>query len=99
MATHGADDAVTVAVLDYEEATLHALHVLKGPDLSEMRDALEDFLCALLTVRSLSLTEREIALAVIIRRGRVPEHAWDVIGAALKFFRMSDCLDERPTIH
>jgi hypothetical protein len=92
-------DAVTVATLDYEEAVLHALHSLKGPDFLEMRDALQDFIDALLVVRGLSLTEREIVLAVLIRRRRLPEHAWSVIGAALKFFQMSDLLDDGPTIH
>jgi hypothetical protein len=96
-------DLVTLAILDYEDSTLHALRVLGGHDFDEMQVACQRFVNALLVVRNLPLAELENALVVLLRRGRIPDHAWDVIDAALKFFRISDTLSQapvdRPTIH
>ncbi len=93
------DTAVTAAILDYEEATLYALHVLDGQDPQQMKIACLGFVNTLSVLRGMPRTDREFALALLIKRGRIPDHAWDVIGAALELFHLSDRLDDMPINH
>jgi hypothetical protein len=97
------DDPTISAFPDYERATLLALRALQGHDIAGMMSACENFVRDLLVIRKLSYAERERGLALLLRRELILDHAWDVIGATLKFFRISYVLgdDENglPTIH
>jgi hypothetical protein len=80
-------DAVTVAALEYETATLSALRALKEPDdkTAQIAACLR-FGAALAAIEAMSIHNRTEAIALLTLRGRIKSGSWRVIRAAVAGF-------------
>ena len=79
-------DPVVAAALEYERATLRALRALSGTDGGAQRAASLRFADAVAAIEAMPARDHERSLAYLTRRGRIPDHAWRLIAAALEAF-------------
>jgi hypothetical protein len=82
-----ADDPVIAAALAYETATLHALAVLdRTKDGLAQRGACIRWAKHVTAIEAMSPADKFRALSHVQERGRVPDHSWQLIYAAMKVF-------------
>jgi hypothetical protein len=79
-------DPVVVAALEYERATLRALRALSGTDGEAQRAACLRFADAVAAIEGMPAQDHQRSLTYLTRRGRIPDHAWRLIAAALEAF-------------
>lgn len=78
------DDPVIAAALEYESATLAALTTLEESDGEAQRDACLRFADAVAVIDDMPLDDKNRGVAYLLKRGRLPAHAWRPIVAAIK---------------
>ena len=78
-------DAVAVAALEYEAATLSALRALEEPDdkVAQIAACLR-FGAALAVIEAMSIHNRTEAMALLTLRGRIKPGSWRVIQEAVE---------------
>ena len=77
-------DAVVMAALEYESATLHALQTFLGTNGAAQREACLTWCNALAVINALPAEDYDRGLTHLRERGRIPDNAWQVIKAAME---------------
>jgi hypothetical protein len=91
-------DAVIIAVLEYETATLDALLLLKGTDGEAQRAACLRFARAVSKIDAMPTNDQVRGLTYLTARARIPADSWRLILAAMQTLVADwiSSLSERP---
>ena len=79
-------DPVIAAGLEYETATLLAVHALKETDVEAQRAAVQRWIVAVNTIESLDVEDYNRAGAFVQERARIKEGDWRTVAAAMERF-------------